>query len=314
MAKFRTKTIAKQGTGAGNKATFGEWAIGSHDAWDGVNFQTRRWTIDCQAAAAKVYRGMTASQFGHGKYTLKLTALPTNNAFFGDPGRAMRARVKVNYYPPTYYRKEALKELKRVETWDNTSGSTDIEDVQDLRVRSLDNKPLLLMAAELTDELPENHGTPAVLKGSQIIRFGFHSNYPSVFRQSGLTVDINQDGDLDEEYERQDYVLTGEDNEHFAIIDRMEGAVNPSDTNNLKLVERTWAYPMNRKKVMGWETREEELEWFESRGQKTITIPDIRALGGLIGIEMDFCDTTQNFSQNFELGVELICHEWTKVE
>lgn len=315
MAKWKTSAIAETGTG------YGKWFRSSHTTFDATNFAARRWLVDAQAAKANYYRGQTASQFGYGNYSLKLNVLPSdgnacrnNNAQNGT--RVLRTRMKVRFFPHTYYRKEALAELKRLESWDNTSGSTSVDDAQDLRVRGLDNKPLLLMSASLDDTSPETHDAPVVQKGSQIIRFGFEQNHPAPYRQSTVTVDLNADGDTTDSHETQNYVLVGESANHFGIFNRMEGAVNPVvdlSTNETK-IEKDWAYPMNNTKVKGWQERIVECWWTERDGSFSTTITGIEAVGGLIGIEMEYADSGGTGiidTQNYELQAELSCHGWT---
>ena len=205
--KWKTSALCKEWDGS-EQDGFGRWALASHNTFDGVNFASRKYLIDAQAAKANYYRGATASQFGCGKYSLKLNILPSDgNALRNDNAengtRMIRARYKVRFFPHTYYREEALHELKRLESWDNTSGSTDIDDTQDMRIQGTDGKPLLLLSANLDDVTPEDHQAPIHKKGSQIIRFGFEKSHPAPFRQSGVTADLNADGDVSDNFENK---------------------------------------------------------------------------------------------------------------
>jgi hypothetical protein len=313
MAKWKCGQLQYNGTPA-----HGKWFHASHSAFDAINFQDRRWTIDATHAGAEFYRSQTASQFGDGDYSLTLKMYPndgnilrTGNDANAVP-RKLRARFKITYYPTNKVRRDALRELKVLEDWDNEN-TIGIDQSQNRRSRH-NGKNLKLLTNSLDDTNVETVSVPTGMKGVNIVRFGFENRYPKVFRQSTITSDLNSDGDVTDDYELQHYYLAGDDQDSFGIFNRMENHDNPTLSGSRK-IDRDWAYPMTLTKALGWQVRTCELTWTEDgNGNDGVTISGINALGGLIGIEMVWADRggggTLNDFNNFELYAELTCHKW----
>ena len=313
MAKWRVGQTASAGTPNHNT-----WFHASHNHFDEVNWTQRKWTIDATHAGATYYRSQTASQFGEGKYSLQLRLQPVDGNILrtgNDPdwvARKLRARFKIHYYPTNFSRREAMRELKHLEDWDNEN-TVEIDTQQNRRSRH-NGRNLKLLASGIDDADVSTPSTPTGVKGQNIIRMGFEESYPKVFRQSTLTTDLNSDGDLNDSYEIQYYYLAGDDSTAFGIFNRMEAHDNP-EMNNVRKIDRDWAYPMTLTKSLGWMTRTVELVWSEEgNGFDTVTIPNIDAMGGLIGIEMEFADRggagALADTNNYELYAEITCHKW----
>lgn len=313
MAKWRVGQLAYSGT-----PTDQTWFHASHSSFDAVNFQDRKWTIDATHAGATYYRSQTASQMGEGNYTLHLKMLPNDGNVLRTGNdqdwvaRKLRARFHIHYYPTNYLRREALRELKNLEDWDNEN-TIGIDEESNRRSRH-NGKNLKLLANKLEDSNLGSVTSPSGPKGENIIRMGFEYSYPKVYRQSTITADLNSDGDAIDQYEKQWYFLAGDDSTSFGIFNRMENAENPM-IQGVRKIDRDWAYPMTLTKALGWMTRTVELTWSEEgNGFDSVTIPNIDAMGGLIGIEMEWADRggagVLNDFNNYELYAEITCHKW----
>lgn len=312
MAKWKVGQMQYSGDPA-----HGKWFQASHANFDAINFSARRWTIDATHAGAEFYRSQTASQMGDGHYSLTLKLMPQDGNILrtgnndGNP-RKLRTRLKVYYYPTNYMRRQALRELKVLEDWDNEN-TVETDDTTSRRSRH-NGKNLKLLANRIEDDDLSTVAVPSGQKGVNIIRFGFENQFPKVFRQSSLSVDLNSDGDVVDNYETQDYFLAGDDQNSFGIFNRMESSENPM-MGGIRKIDRDWAYPMTLTKALGWQVRTCELIWSEDgNANDTVTISGINAVGGLIGIEMEFADRggggTLNDYNNYQLYAELTCLKW----
>lgn len=298
------------------------WLRSTHDHFQPSNANDVRIVVDAQHARAQTFGLQTASQFGFGVYDLDIELVPSNQAINPEDGRSAFGEVNVRWVEPTPLRMDALKHLKDLEkTEDQVSPFTRDEG------RAASANPLLSSALDESSVTTDDN--VQAVRGSKIIRYGWRADSPKVYRQSAITVDLNTDGDVTDNYETQFYVLEQDDQDHFSILERMENAVNPMDAGGERMVVRQWAYPMSDNKVVATSNLRKQVTWAlnlkpeNSAGtnlpggihQQVASFRGMRAMGGLIEVTIpEF--TTQavgnalTANNDYELIINLRCRKW----
>jgi hypothetical protein len=286
--------------------------------------------IDAQLARAN-YHGMVAvSQFGYGTYDVKITAVPFHE---GDPYDTVPAvgKVRLDYVAPSPVKLDALRELKKLEALDDDQDFVTGEAYTDgfAEVNPLLTRPLNWHEETEGSAVASMNPT----KGSKIIRFGYDEETPAIQYQSALTVNLNLDGDVTDQAEKQKYTLMGNGYDHFGVLWRYEDHVNAPVDDGVRRVEREWAYPLVDRIVAQETTLEETLyyahdreheipdlnspfdyDWaYETANSKSAVFKNVVALGGLIKVTIpDWVSRFNTGSNNdFRLLVELTCKKWT---
>ncbi len=320
MGPFQTRDVMN--VVGGSHTDGNSWLRSSHAHFQPSNAGSVRIVLDAQHARARTFGLQTASQFGYGIYDVDVELVPSNQAINPEDSRLAFGEVNARWIEPTPLRMDALKHLKSLER---------MEDSIQPFVRDEGSSPAAnpLLASALDDPSVITDEGSQPVKGSRIIRFGWKNDSPFVYRQSAISVDLNADGDTSDTYETQWYVLDTDDPEHFALMPRMESAVNPMGPEGNRLVDLTWAYPMSSTQVVGTCSLRKQVTWAlnpkleNTLGtnlpgglhQKVAAFRGIRALGGLIELtipEFNTAGVGEALSANndFELVVNLRCRKW----
>lgn len=298
------------------------WIRSTHDHFQPSNHASVRVLLDAQHARSRVFGLQTASQFGYGIYDIDVELVPSYDAINPEDGRFASTQIRANYVEPTSLRMDALKHLKGIERLE------DRDDAFNSVSANNDNtivNPLL--AIGMAEDADTAEGQNAV-KGQGIIRFGFHNNSPLVFANSTLSIDLNSDDDVSDVYESQYYILTGDTENHFAVLARMEASVNPLKDGH-RYVQHTWANPTNDKRVDDVCFVQDQAVWGQnikyenSLGDnlpggihtKKATFRGIRALGGLIELQVKEMFTAGvgealTANNDYEMAITLRCRKW----
>lgn len=258
--------------------------------------------IDSQHARALEFGRQTASQFGWAEMSLQFDLVPSTEAVNPEDSRLAFAEIEVEYYEPTTRRMQALRHLKEIEKMDDEG---EIISPDRFTAPVSGGNPLLSLPIGISESAALSLGGTdyvAPTQGSKILRYGFAGDgYPNVYHQSSLTLDANRDGDESDNYESQAYVLSHGDQDTFSVFERYEGAINPTDNDGSYLVQRSWAYPMSKFRVLGSTYRRgtvahnmnpklENTLGTNLPGSglhtKSLTISGIKAVGGLVGVRV----------------------------
>lgn len=264
-----------------------------------------RCILDCEHARSIVNGKMTASQFGYGVYDVRVFARPSTGAVNPDNSLSSLGYMKAHWYNPTPLRMDALRALKGVEIIDDlhaadSATSDGRSDANPLLATPLDVAALTATTSQIVPK-----------KGNKIIRFGFSGATPLVVRNSSYGLDLNLDGDEDDTWEKQYYVLTGDATEYFGIFDRMENAVNPRTDapGNPRLAVDEWAYPTHDEMVLGQSVSAAPLTWaLQQDGSADYLMAEFRgihAVGGLISLTMPQWLSEGSITNN---DFDLVCH------
>ena len=310
------------------------WLRCSHGKFQPSNSGSVRIVLDAQHARARTFGLQTASQFGYGIYDVDVELVPSNAAINPEDSRLAHGEVNIRWIEPTPLRMDALKHLKSLERMEDS-----IQPFTRDEGSSPEANPLLASALDDPSVMTDEGSRP--LKGSRIIRFGWKNDSPMVYRQSAITVDLNTDGDTSDQYETQYYVLDTDDPEHFALMPRMESAVNPVGPEGTRLVDMTWAYPMSSTQVVGTSSLRRTVTFavnpkFENGlgtnlpggiHQKVASFRGIRCIGGLMELTIPEFFTAAigatevppvvvpgTANNDFELVVNLRCRKWIPQE
>lgn len=281
----------------------------THGNWFGV--------IDAEHARSLAMGRQTASQFGHGVYDLKVFLRPSTAAVSPASTGTAIGHVRARWFHPTSIRADALRALKGLEALeDRVDGVTGLE--------GSDPAPGANVLLSIDMETPENSTDDAdssPVRGSRIIRFGFSGDTPKVCRQSSFTMNLNpwSDGDVNDNWENQAYVLANGDSDHFGIMQRMEHAVNPFVSTGQRAVVETWAHPTSDQMVQFASSATAPIGWGvgqNQNGQATHIVAEfrgIRALGGLIRLEFPEFESLQGLLENndFDVVCQLNARSWS---
>lgn len=306
------------------------WMRSTHHHFQPSNNEDVRVIIDAQHARSRVFSLQTASQFGYGIYDVDVHLVADYDAVNPEDGRFASTQIRATYIEPTPLRMDALKELKaleRLEDMDDPFNAASADqtgnDANKLLARPIDTD---------ADVTPAGGGQAAAPKGNRIIRFTFADDNPLVFANSQLTIDMNADGDTNDNFEAQSYCLIGDTDEHFAIMPRMEAHVNPQKSaQSGRLVDITWKNPTNSHQVNDTTFVQEQAIWsqnikYENVNPLAANLPGgihtesasfrgIRAIGGLIQLTIPEMFTAgigpaATSNNDYELLVNLRCRKW----
>ena len=278
-----------------------------HQDWVGI--------IDCQHLYARQVGRQAVSQFGHGKYTVKVMIWPNSTS---DNSQHTLGTIQAEWVMPTEERYAALAHLKTLEA-ENTAtleGPGVLFDREDhpLLVTNLD----VHTASAGTGESSVASGG----KGAKVIRFTYDSEQ-SVYGNDQFVVDLNSDGNLAQANEIKDYTLMHDTDGHFGILGRYEAYINPLVDVNVHVVDKEWDKPLCSQQVWGYSKQIQPVSWSlgdeggsgdlgVARVQQA-TFSGIEALGGLIKIKIPELfsrgDTTEN--NDFDIYATVTCHKWT---
>lgn len=298
------------------------WARSSMNHFQPSNHNNMRMLLDTQHARSRVFGLQTASQFGYGIYDIDVELVASYDAVNPEDGRFASTQVRANYIEPTPIRMDALKHLKGLERLE------DRDDAFNSVSSSNDNSIVNPLLAVGIDEDAETADGQASVKGQGIIRFTYSQYSPLVYANSQLSVDLNADDDVNDTYESQYYVLTGDHDNKFAILSRMESAVNPLKDGH-RYVQHTWANPTNDLRVDCATFVQDQAIWSQNikyensvgtnlQGgihTKKATFRGLRALGGLIELTVPEMFTSGlgpggSANNDYELLVSVRCRKW----
>lgn len=288
--------------------------------------------IDARHMHALQVGRQTMSQFGHGKYTVKVMIWP-NAGFTGllqDNSLPTTGQIMCSYIMPTKARYAALAHLKKLER-DNAQVSQNVStftgEHNALLAADLDTDNALAIGA---DENAMNSGH----KGAKVIRFSYDSNF-NVYGQAEHLVDFRglildgPDGDYDEPHETKAYTLLSDSQDHFGVLPRYEASINPTiDENGNTIVNKEWDMPLNRYKVFGETQQIQPVTYSLSRSSEVgdditnaniiqATFTGIEALGGLIKISIPSLLQLGDFTANnndFNVYATVTEHSWTPMK
>lgn len=304
----------------------GRWMRATHDHFQPSNNQDVRVVIDAQHARSRVFSLQTASQFGYGIYDLDVHLVASYDAVNPEDGRFASTQIRATYMEPTPLRMDALKALKGLERLEDSVDpfQADSADHKDHQVVN----PLLAVAMD--DDADVASGMLNAPKGNRIIRFTFADDSPRVYANSRLAVDLNSDGDVGDNDEAKDYCLIGDAADNFAIMPRMEAAVNPAKSvQSGRLVDIEWKNPTNSFQVNNTTFVQEQAIWSQNiKYENTLgtnlsggihtehaSFRGIRALGGLIELKIPEMFTAGlgtggTANNDYEILVNLRCRKW----
>jgi hypothetical protein len=310
-----------QASGLGNTGN-DTWVRSSADKFQPSNHHNVQVVIDAQHARSRVFGLQTASQFGYGVYDVDVELVPSYGAINPEDGRLAVAQVRANYVEPTPLRMDALRHLKGVERLEDRADAFDSVSANN------DNRAVNPLLAVGVAEDADHVDGQTHRKGQRIVRFGFDEHTPLVYAQSSLSVDLNSDDDVNDNYESQYYTLRGDTAVFFGVLPRMEQAVNPIHNGNHQ-VDVDWANPTNSQMVDDATFQQAQAVWalnpkLENSlgtnlagGLHTLKAQfrGIRALGGLIKLQVPEMFTagigTGALANNdYELLITLRCRKW----
>lgn len=281
-----------------------------HQNWIGI--------IDCRHLQARQFGKQALSQFGHGKYTVKIMIWPNTSS---DNTQHAIGSIKAEYVMPTKTRYAALHHLKSLER-------NNIETMDGPTVR-FDKEAHPLLVADIDNHTASAGANAAAVaaghKGSTVIRFTYDSEQ-SVYANDAFVTDIDNDGVLTDNNEIKYYTLMHDTDDHFGILGRYEAAINPLVEDNVFVVDKEWDKPLMSTKCWG-NTQQIQPVTFafgegatgSDMGVATITqatFSGIEALGGLIKITIPDLwsrgDTGEN--NDFDIYATVTCHSWTPMK
>ena len=274
--------------------------------------------LDMEHARAIVMGKQTASQFGYGVYDVTVQAIVSTQALNPDSTENSAGAVTARWVHPTPLRMEALKALKGLERLDDdldpfTSGNQ-------LGANAPAVNPLLSLDVDTSEVVAEDtEQARTVTRGSRIIRFGWDQSTPFVCRNSALSVNLNPwaDGDTNDTWETQFYTLRGGGSGWFGILPRFEHSVNPLvEDGGQRLVQETWAYPVNNKMVDRSSNATQPLVWsVDPTGANIVTAEfrNVHALGGLIALEIPEWVSRGTGNNDFDLVVSVSARRWVSM-
>lgn len=278
--------------------------------------------IDAQHMNAMLHGRQAASQFGHGKYSVKFFLWPRSGYFLDNQNQkneSVAALIKIKSVRPTPLRYAALHHLKSLEKANAAAGPV-IEDWDG------EANPLLTADLDTANALAPGNAvgsTQSGNKGAKVIRFSF-DNQVSVYGQDYHISDLNSDGDVSDNHESKFYNLLVDSTTDFGILPRYEANVNPTvDANGNTVVDFEWDKALSKYKVYGW--NEQQAPFHFVHGDDVTTAKplayfnNIEALGGLIKVEFtDFTSVSPSFftadNNDFELYATVTCHSWTPMK
>lgn len=275
----------------------------NHGSWQGL--------IDAELGRAIVMGRQTASQFGFGVYDVDIMIRPDNTTPANQDTEHSVGTVQVEWFHPTVARCEALMDLKNLEVLDDTldilgsDGAGGGESINDLLAIDLN-------VTESSDQEEEMRTT----RGSQIIRFGWSNGTPRVARNSALTINLNphSDSDVSDNYETQFYCLTGGSTADFAIMPRKEAAVNPYVDDGMRLVEETWAFPVQDLQVDQPSSLIQPVTMTTTGDGYTVArFRGIHALGGLIYVTLPDLQQSGSGVDLLDIQCSLSARRWVSL-
>jgi len=294
------------------------WARATGASVDVTNASGYSAILDLTHLRAHVEAKQVASQFGHMLADVEVFVYPASS---GADTESLSGISQLTWLAPTRNRYAALSHLKTLETWDDTVAVEMEHDEAYPEVNPLLSIPLDGDTVEIGGDL-----TAIPRRGLKIVRFGFDVDTPTVYQNSAFTFDINEDGDADDLYERQWYVLdaqgTTEDDEKFGILNRYEENINPGANSGQALVHEQWAYPMSNNRVLGLSQECQPISWNhdDALGQARSTMPttvatfrNIECIGGLMKLTFPFWSDNGQLEENndFLVGVNVRLKKWT---
>lgn len=291
--------------------------------------------IDCQHIAAILQGKQANSQFGHGMYSVDVYLHPKEGMLeswgIGAPSEfnteVAIGLIKCKYVTPNKARYAALHHLKTLERRNNLTASN---------VDNFDGEshPLLVSDIDSDDPMSPGSGTGQTMsghKGAKVIRFSYDDTV-SVYGQDQFIVDLNQDGDVDDDNEYKMYNLVVDNDENFGILPRYEASVNPVwNESGDTTVNLEWDKPLSSYKAytvgnsqiqrFGWQFH----PTLYNDGGPIARFNNIEALGGLIKLEIDEFVSTGNSgsaldpsnatdNNDFVMFCTVTCHSWTPMK
>ena len=281
-----------------------------HQDWKGI--------IDTRHMHARQIGKQAMSQFGHGKYTVKIMIWPNTSS---DNTQHAIGSIKAEYVMPTPARYAALAHLKtlernNIETMNGPAVQFDKE-AHPLLVANIDSH----VAAAGSGEGSTASGN----KGAKVIRFTYDADQ-SVYANDAFVVDLDGDGNVTDANEIKYYTLMHDTDSHFGVLGRYEAAVNTLVAENVHVVDKEWDKPLCSLKVWGNSQQIQPVSFaFGDEGAsgdlgvarvQQATFSGIEALGGLIKITIPDLwsrgDTGEN--NDFDIYATVTCHSWTPMK
>lgn len=301
-----------------------------------------RGVIDCRHLSALQYGRQAVSQFGHGKYTVKIHIWPEEGltGLLQDRSETTLGMIKCSYVMPTKARYAALHHLKSLEKNNNmVVASSDTFDGE--------THPLLIANLDTNDPMSPGSGDGAINsggKGSKVIRFGYDAN-TYVYGQDSFMADIrgvlpgsDPDGDYNDAHETKYYNLLSDSDVMFGILPRYEASINPTlDEDGNTQVNVEWDMPLNKYKAFGETSQVQPVgyqlnKWIATDPSDdlvadvsassayiyTATFSNVEALGGLIKISipslLSVGHWTEPENNDFRIWATVTEHSWTPMK
>ena len=333
MAQFRVSDYFRQHTSRLSGPTHA-MRTGYSEEIDENDETGWRGVIDCRHLHALQTGKQAMSQFGHGKYTVKLHIWPDSGitGLLQDNSQTSVGMAMCSYVMPTKARYAALHHLKSLEKNNNLVMSN---------VENFDGEshPLLAADVDTANALAPGSDVGSINsgnKGAKVIRFGYDSN-TFVYGQDSFLADLNHDDDLTDDHEWKHYNLLADTPSMFGILPRYEAAINPTiDADGNTQVNIDWDMPLNKYKVFGETQQVQPFAWQLNRwigsdptdgilndieGSSayimTATFSNIEALGGLIKISIpSLLQLSAGLVENndFKIWATVTCNSWTPMK
>ncbi len=266
------------------------------------------------------------SQFGHGKYTVKIMIWPEAGytGLLQDESLPTLGQIQCSYVMPTKARYAALHHLKTLEK----QNAMVLQNVDNF---GGEHHPLLTADVDTDDVLSPGSGVGALNsgnKGAKVIRFSY-DNRVNVYGQDQFVVDLNSDGDVTDNHEYKEYTLLSDDEDHFGILPRYEASINPTiDEAGNTQVNIDWDMPLSRYKAYGYTKQIQPISYSLSRSSEIgsditdasimqATFTGIEALGGLIKITIPSLlqlGDLQASNNDFNIYATVTEHSWTPMK
>lgn len=266
------------------------------------------------------------SQFGHGKYTVKVMIWPDAGltGLLQDESLPSLGQIQCSYVMPTKARYAALHHLKSLEK-QNAMVHQNVDNFGG------EHHPLLTADVDTDDALSPGSGTGALNsgnKGAKVIRFSYDQSV-NVYGQDQFVADLDADGNVTDAHEWKEYCLLSDDDDHFGILPRYEAAINPTiDEDGNTQVNIDWDMPLSRYKVFGDTSQIQPVAYTLSRSSEVgsditsayiaqATFTGIEALGGLIKITIPSLLQLGDFqasNNDFNIYATVTEHSWTPMK
>lgn len=281
--------------------------------FDENDFTNVKVVLDMEHARSLVMGKQTSSQFGYGVYDITVQARVSTGALNDDSTRVSGGAVAAKWVHPTPLRMKALQALKALERLDDRMDPFTTGQAGEANPSV---NPLLSIDVDMAEQVAETEESArAHARGHRIVRFGWSDETPVVCRQSSLTVNLNGDDDVSDNYETQHYTLVGGGQDHFGILPRYEHSLNPVvQAGGQRLVSETWAYPTCSRMVDTLSTAVQPLVWaVEPDGANIVTAEfrGVTALGGLVMLDLPEWVTRGSIGNNdYDLFVSVRGRKW----